>query len=114
MSTRVVRYGIQRYPVPCRFCGTEVVWAVTDHRKRMPVDRLPATDGTWVLFWYEEEEPEPVQRVTWVRSLPGYDGLRWLAHWATCPEREAAARHLAEQNRAQGGAQLSLFTGGRR
>lgn len=112
---RVVRYGVQRGAVPCRFCGADVVWAVTDHGKRMPLDRMPAIDGGWVLWFYEEEEPEPVQRVTWLRSLDSYpaDGPRWLAHWATCPEREAA-RHLAEQNKAQGGAQLSLFTGGRR
>lgn len=110
---RVVRYGVQRWPVACRFCGAQVIWAVTDYRRRMPIDRLPATDGGWVLFWYEEEEPEPVQRVTWSRSLESYDGPKWLAHWATCPEREAA-RHLAEQTRAEGGAQLSLFEGGRR
>lgn len=110
---RLLRYGVQRGAVPCRFCGAEVIWAQTDHKRRMPMDRIPATDGAWVLFFYAEEEPEPTQRVTWARSIENYDGPRWLAHWATCPEREAA-RHLAEQNKVQGGAQLSLFTGGRR
>lgn len=106
--TRIVRYGVQRYPVPCRFCGSQVVWATTDHKRRMPIDRMPATDGAWVLWYYLEEEPEPIQRVSWVRSIDGYDGPRWLSHWATCPERDAG-RHLEEQAQKQ---QLDLFSKG--
>ena len=110
---RLVRYGTQRPPVPCRFCGRRVVWALTDHKKAMPLDPDPVPDGVWVLWWYAEEEPEPRQRVTYVRSLgPEYLGERWASHWATCAEREVA-RHLQEQNRAEGGVQLSLFVGGK-
>lgn len=109
---KVVRYGVQRGPAPCRFCGSEVVWAVTDHGRRMPVDRMPATDGAWVLWFYEEEEPEPQQRVSWARSLDGYDGPRWLAHWGTCPERDAV-KHLRElDGREPERRQLSLFAWG--
>lgn len=106
--TRVVRYGVQRGAVDCRFCGSSVVWAVTDSGRRMPIDRMPAVDGGWVLFYFEEEEPEPVQRVTWARSLEEYSGPRWLAHWATCPERDAA-RHQEETRNDR---QLDLFAKG--
>ena len=113
--TRVVRFGVQRWPVPCRFCGSLVVWATTDARKRMPLDQLTATDGLYVLHWFPDDEPEPIQLVTLARSLPGYDGPRWLCHWATCPERDPA-RHMHDQQRVAGGRQLGLFgvlTGGR-
>ena len=106
---KVVRYGVQRGATECRFCGASVVWAVTDNGRRMPVDRMPAEDGAWVLFFFEEEEPEPVQRVTWARALESYTGPRWLAHWGTCPERDVA-RHLKEETSTE--RQLDLFAKG--
>ena len=115
---RLVRYGAQRGPAQCRLCGAEVVWALTDHGRRMPIDRAPVDGALWVLWWYAEEEPEPLQRVTYFResaALPETP-LRWRPHWGTCSNRDVA-HHLAERHdveRPERAPQLELFPGGRR
>jgi hypothetical protein len=112
MSTRVVRDQIEDDAITsCRYCGAQIVWALTNRERRTPVDVRPVAEGLWVLYHYAEEEPSPAQRVAYA-PLNGYGelyrGPRWRSHWSTCPQRETAKRdHLAEQSVPT--AQLDLF-----
>ena len=114
---RLVRYGAKVGPTRCRLCGAEIVWALTDHNRRMPMDPGPAPGGHWILCWYPDEEPEPVQRVVYFRDgSPGWPEaeagteLRWRPHWGSCPQRDAA-HHLAERHeRERPTTQLNLFS----
>ena len=112
---KLMLYGAQHGPRACRFCGASIVWALTDHDRRLPVDVAPVASGTWVLWYSPEEEPEAVQRASYFRTTTDAGTpLRWVSHWATCTEREAA-RHLAERHRVERperGVQLDLFSGG--
>lgn len=84
-------------PARCRACGLEIVWAITDRGKRMPVDRTPALPGVGnlVLFFDVDLFGHPiddVQRVT-AATPETKGGTTWVSHFATCPE---AARFRKE------------------
>jgi hypothetical protein len=60
----------------CNSCGAAVVWAVTKNEKRMPLDALPTSDGTWVVVSGETWKATPQDRAL-LRPL-------YTPHWATC------------------------------
>lgn len=86
----------------CSSCGAEIVWAMTERGKRMPVDAHACEDGNLIL---RREEDDPAHWVAEVvskerRSLiqfnittnlgPKVDIRLYKSHFATCAN---AARH---------------------
>lgn len=108
----VVRNGEGLRATRCRHCGAAIVWAVTSNDRRMPIDVEPSDAGLWVLWHYDEEEPDPVYHVTWWRDFAPPAGAtppRWAAHWGSCPARDAANAATAKHVAAGGARQLGLF-----
>lgn len=68
----------------CGSCGAPVRWCVSEHGKPMPVDHDPVSDGNLRLL---PGSPQPVALVRPQRELldPGDDGVRYVSHFATCP-----------------------------
>lgn len=65
----------------CRSCGAEIIWALTDSGKRMPVDAEPVEGGNLRLI------PDgDVVRVEVV--MGGGAPLQHRPHFATCPEAD--------------------------
>lgn len=76
----------------CRSCGAEVVWAVTEAGRRMPIDAQPV-DGGNVILHPAERGQSPTATVVGKQPQPslfGDDGPRYTSHFATCPN---AAEH---------------------
>lgn len=68
----------------CRSCGAEIIWALTEKGKRMPVDPEPVPHGN--LFLRKRENGAYDVR-------PAGDLLlseRYVSHFSSCP---AAATH---------------------
>lgn len=65
----------------CRSCGAEIIWAVTELGKRMPLDAEPAERPTG-LFRIQREEDGAVRAFS-VSGQPVY-----LSHFATCPHAD--------------------------
>lgn len=74
----------------CFSCGAEIVWALTEKGKRMPVDAEPVADGNLEL---DVRTDPPLAIVHGQPTLDG--GPRYVSHFATCPN---ADRHR-QQNR---------------
>lgn len=69
----------------CRSCGAEIVWAITDKGKRIPLDARPAGP----LFLLDVEPGAPPARA---RRNP-FAGELHLSHFASCPDaREWSGR----------------------
>ena len=75
----------------CRSCRAPIVWAVTERGKDMPIDQAPVEGGN-VYF-----VGSPGSRVVRVLSDPqptleeqtdSADGLRYVTHFATCPQAD--------------------------
>lgn len=90
----------------CRSCGAEILWAVTENGKRMPVDAEPVPAGTILLRHLHVGEP-PVAHITTREERETLDDalksryeqtgesptlLLFVSHFATCPN---AAQHRA-------------------
>lgn len=56
----------------CKSCGAEIVWAVTDLGRKMPLDAKPTEHGTFVLH-----DGRAFVDVTAA-------GPRYTSHFATC------------------------------
>lgn len=67
----------------CRSCGARVVWAVTEHGRRMPLDAEPVAGGTFTLTTSRGELV--------ATSTPGVE-LGYVSHFATCPQAGAWRR----------------------
>jgi hypothetical protein len=107
MAPERLRHGRRPSTGPgalCATCKAPIVWAVTDHGRRMPVDLEPvprtlfaeARDGNLVL-WFQVDEldratgPQCVSYATDdQRRNP--DVPLWRAHFSTCPTVHAARR----------------------
>jgi hypothetical protein len=63
----------------CRSCGAQIVWAVTEAGKRMPVDPEPSPDGNVELIG-SPEHPRAVVHGT----RPLFGPPLHLAHFVTC------------------------------
>ena len=96
-------------PTKCRSCGAEIVWAVTQLGKRMPVDVAPVVGGNLVLYTeHDAVTDEPlftdggdVQRVRVAdvadRLELGQPRALWRSHFLTCPNADAhRARRTGE------------------
>lgn len=73
----------------CRSCGAPIVWTITEaSSESMPVDAQPSPVGT-IRLLEVATVLIPVARVCpdATRDLfdPSDDGLRFVAHFATCP-----------------------------
>lgn len=94
----------------CKSCGAEIEWALTPEGNRIPIDKVPVTDGN-IIFDYEPTgavevqpgEPPAVERRLVARvltgpqlvklrgdALPGLSVRLYKSHFATCPD---AARY---------------------
>jgi hypothetical protein len=80
-------------PNTCRGCGAEILWAVTENGRRMPVDpaRYPREDDKANLAVYTDHlRRVRVRVISADRPLAGFEH-RGMPHAATC-SAEAAAR----------------------
>lgn len=73
----------------CRSCSAEIIWAVTENGKRMPVDALPREDGNILLTEYPDGyiEAAYVQSSLfeeWDQDAP--EPRRHVSHFATCEQ----------------------------
>lgn len=73
---------------PCRSCGAQMIWAITETGKKMPVDAEPSSAGEFVLFWIESENTPQVRSLVSIerngRPMGEWDG-NYSSHFATCP-----------------------------
>jgi hypothetical protein len=72
----------------CKSCGADVIWTVTENNMRMQVDAEPNLKGRFMLR-------EPVSggaplsvHVNLFSDTDGDDGLRYVPHFATCPDAD--------------------------
>lgn len=72
----------------CRSCGAEILWAATEHDRKMPLDAVPVDveqldnyAGLFVLM------PGPLALAATPAMFPGEAFYR--SHFATCPEADA-------------------------
>jgi len=77
----------------CRSCSAAIIWALTEARKRMPLDRQPDPDGSLLAYcdelggWHcRAYVPGETVRAPW---------KRFTSHFATCPH---ADEHRAPKN----------------
>lgn len=112
MKPRVIyehgRTGVGR----CRWCKADIVWALTDNERRMPVDvkGVPVGAGNLILHVKDGQ-----YHVTHVDNVPAGElertPHRWVCHWATCPKsKEIRARVEAKRPQPE---QLDLLPRGR-
>jgi hypothetical protein len=73
----------------CRTCTREIVWALTEHGKPIPLDPEPRADGNITLHVLGGVD----QRVAHV-LVDGEvaDGPTYVSHFATCPDAETHRR----------------------
>jgi hypothetical protein len=81
----------------CRSCDAEIVWAVTDSGKRIPVDAEPVDGGNVLLSdrGVQAGPRTPLATAVGKRvqpSLFGDDSLRYTSHFATCPHADTHRR----------------------
>lgn len=78
--------------VSCRSCNAPVIWCVTIHGKRMPVDAEPQTiDGD---FWIDSKTDPPTALRFIATDFPGETRKpeRRHAHFVTCPDAKTWRR----------------------
>jgi hypothetical protein len=63
----------------CRSCDADIVWALTEADKRIPLDAAPAADGNLVLV-------DGVARAPRIDDAPG--AVTYVSHYATCPNAD--------------------------
>lgn len=76
----------------CRSCRAKIVWATTEQGKSMPVDAEPVEGGN--VYYLDQKSSPPRVRVladpqpTLEEGVDSADGLRYVSHFATCPQAE--------------------------
>ena len=98
----------------CRFCGREISWGLTPDGKKIPLEKMSIyfTEDPTALEIHQisdQDEFTYAKRVTMNRDglliarLQAH-GLFRVNHWATCPNRDEAAKERdAKKLAAQGG-----------
>lgn len=84
----------------CRSCQVTIFWAITDKRKRMPIDLEPDPSGNLVI---EEIAGIVYCHVTkQTQAMLGEENAPelYLSHFATCPVANANRRHNKPRTRA--------------
>lgn len=69
----------------CRSCAADILWAITDKGKRMPLDPDPVDDGNQYVY----RDVDGVRRAS-AREPMRIPYTRHVSHFATCP---MAGRH---------------------
>jgi hypothetical protein len=76
----------------CRSCGADIIWAVTEKGKAMPVDPTPLPDGNIVLSMRTNQAPvaaiqtkESIEYLLAQAKYTGQEHLLFKSHFATCP-----------------------------
>lgn len=70
-----------------------MLWTVTENGKRMPVDADPAEDGTFVLVQRPDSGELLAVHKSKADNYSGeHDGLLYLPHFTTCPNRDSFRR----------------------
>ena len=71
----------------CEKCGAEIIFAVTRHGHRIPIDPAPVEDGNMELV---EEETADGRVLKALRRLQGslLATPVYKTHFATCPEAD--------------------------
>lgn len=72
----------------CRSCNAPVLWAVTDHGKRIPLDDRPVTGGNVRLVTGCSPMRAVVGNGTIDMFDPDDDGVRYVAHFVSCPNAD--------------------------
>lgn len=82
----LLQEAIEANTVACRSkrCASEIVWAITERGRKMPVDVAPSPEGTVELF--VDRGGDLQCRVRRQSVLPGTE-LR-TSHFATCAEAD--------------------------
>lgn len=76
----------------CRSCRAPIVWATTEQGKSMPIDAGPVDNGN--VYYLDQKSSPPRVRVlagpqpTLEEDADSADGLRYLSHFATCPQAD--------------------------
>jgi len=69
----------------CRSCGAEIIWALTENGKRIPLDAEPyAGDSPSGLFVLRQFSDEKTAIATTPDAFPGE--YLWRSHFASCPQ----------------------------
>jgi hypothetical protein len=87
----------KRKPPTCSACGARLIWAVTERGARMPVDANQNLTGNLVLCYEVDALERPVSGQLVVAAPAGYEGSRWLSHFATCPKASTYRRREAQR-----------------
>lgn len=72
----------------CRSCAAPIQWVRTPEGRTMPLDPLPVEDGNLALMQGDPIIAVPVAKH---ELLIDDDGLRYVSHFASCPD--AAGQH---------------------
>jgi hypothetical protein len=77
----------------CRSCGAPILWAVTEHERRMPLDRDPYTGpepgGLFALRLDGENAPLAIAATPEAFA----DEPLYRSHFATCPDAKEWRRN---------------------
>lgn len=73
----------------CSSCGKEIIWAITDNGKRMPIDPDPDAHGNVRLSFGRRGEA-PSAKVLGKKDLAEREEGAHLyrSHWATCDDAD--------------------------
>lgn len=89
-------------PTRCRGCGADIVWALTEAGRRMPVDLEPAAGGELELYTEHFPGGDPVEPgVQRVRPRPPErppSSPAWSSHAATCTACRRPPRSLRRRD----------------
>lgn len=67
----------------CRSCHAEIVWAMTEAGRRIPIDAEPQTDGTIRLV--DRSYEGRMERFAQIAGKSTTE-VRYVTHYATCPD----------------------------
>lgn len=98
-------------PAKCRYCGERIVWAISDHNRRVAVNAQVSFDtDAQVVLWNmgdDDDDPQLVSTVALMElrfDLQPWPGQRWTLH-------PAAGKCVGTSPTTS--PQLSLLNGGR-
>jgi hypothetical protein len=76
----------------CHSCGAPVVWACTEHDRRMPLDRAPDPAGRFVVETWQATGHGMSPVVHWLRDYELFRDQRprYRSHYDTCTEARSA------------------------
>lgn len=76
---------------PCKECHRPIRWCLSSNGKRMPIDPVPVPDGNVIIDGSLRDERTgqeyPRALVLGKADQPKDDVERFVAHFATCPNR---------------------------